>query len=316
MVRRSAFISGALLAVIILLAVAGNMLEAAGADPAVFALPAKPLFFALFVAFGYSAIPLIVRSVVMLNIEIGTAIRQVPLVRNERPFIWAGWVLLTLGLVAGLPFAVGGGLFGEEAAQAMATLLEGSSQGVLTANIGMTGEEMRRRSTLAMSKGIHQTLTGSTIFAGEGVFTFELARELAGTGLRFERSRYYFIETGDHDDPHLVAMSIGIMPRKADWAGLVAAREALRARLRENGWAAGRYVYRTEEMQRLMGGAKTGGEGDYWLKGDTVLRILVKRMDDAKPDEGEHAGEWLQYLELRGRADYLRRNPMLEFTPP
>jgi hypothetical protein len=45
-------------------------------------------------------------------------------------------------------------------------------------------------------------------------------------------------------------------------------------------------------------GASEGPEGRTWLKGDTVLTIQRRRMDEAKPGEAADAGGWIQFVDL------------------
>jgi hypothetical protein len=119
------------------------------------------------------------------------------------------------------------------------------------------------------------------------------------------------------DDPtHIEGMSIGTSPDKMSVAEIDAADADLRARLAADGWLTGHEVYKTEEDRQLHGGAAQGPEGHIWLKGDTVLDIERKRMDD--PVQGEDlatAGEWIQFVELWARRTYpgLGR---FEFAPP
>ena len=118
--------------------------------------------------------------------------------------------------------------------------------------------------------------------------------------MRFERCRYYFIVTGDHDDPHIEAISIGVSPETVTRAELIAAHQRVQSELRADGWESGRYEYTTPEQQQLHGGATSSGDGFIWRKGDTLLRLEGKRMDDEQPGEDEAtAGAWLQLLELR-----------------
>ena len=90
----------------------------------------------------------------------------------------------------------------------------------------------------------------------------------------------------------------------------------LRARLKADNWETGHEVYRDAEDQQLHGGATRGPEGKLWLKGDTIVNIEERRMDDPQPGEDPAtAGEWIQYVDLSTRAKY----PYIEryvFAPP
>jgi hypothetical protein len=171
----------------------------------------------------------------------------------------------------------------------------GPSEGVLVARIGMPIEEMRQRSSLALAKSVGSVLTGSTTVAGSGVFDFEVA----DTGTRFPRCRYYFIVTGNHGDPRIESMSIGISTEKVSRAELIAANQRVQEQLGRDGWRTGRFVYATEELQHLHGGATESPRGFYWVKGDTLLRLESKHMDEEQAGEDpETAGEWIQFVEL------------------
>ena len=52
-------------------------------------------------------------------------------------------------------------------------------------------------------------------------------------------------------------------------------------------------------MWRLWSGHRTTGDGDHWLKGNTVLTFETKRMDERKSDEPEGAGEYILDIDMR-----------------
>ncbi len=89
-----------------------------------------------------------------------------------------------------------------------------------------------------------------------------------------------------------------------------------RRRLKADGWLTEHEEYRTAEDQQLHDGKTRGEEGRLWLKGDIIVDIEGRRMDD--PVTGEDAamaGEWIQYIDLWLRKDY----PWIEryvFAPP
>src|SRR4030095_16783514 len=107
----------------------------------------------------------------------------------------------------------------------------GPSEGVLVARIGMTLEEMRERSSLALSKDVDSPLTGSTTVVGRPVFDFEIA----DTAMRFERCRYYFITTGNHGDRKIEAISIGVSTEKVPLAALPGANARRQPRPADEG---------------------------------------------------------------------------------
>jgi hypothetical protein len=210
-------------------------------------------------------------------------------VTGSRKRAYVVWTIVALGVLIAVP-AMLHDAFGWSCRPRI-----GPSEGVLVARIGMTVDEMRRRSTLVLAESVGSALTGSTTVAGSGVFDFEVA----DTGTRFPRCRYYFIVTGNHGDPKIESMSIGISTEKVPRAELVAANRRVQDQLARDGWRTGRFVYATEALQHLHGGATESPRGFYWVKGDTLLRLESRRMDDEQPGEDpETAGEWIQFVEL------------------
>ncbi len=209
--------------------------------------------------------------------------------RRENLRTYLFWTILALGVLIATP-AMLHDAFGWSCRPRI-----GPSEGVLVARIGMSIDEMRRRSSLALAKGVESVLTGDTTVAGSGVFDFEVA----DSGTRFPRCRYYFIVTGNHGDPKIASMSIGISTEKVSRAELMAANRRVQDQLARDGWRTGRFVYATEELQQLHGGATESPRGFYWVKGDSLLRLESKRMDEERPGEDpETAGEWIQFVEL------------------
>jgi hypothetical protein len=301
--RAHAILSATLFALIILIAIIGNVLEGAGVAPPPpgLQLPAMIGFFALFLAFAFSLVPLMVKLFLAGQGGIGNAERGLikALSAHQAGIVWAIWTIWLLGLAIALPAMIEDGFFGAEARRSFDALLIGGSQGTLTARPGMTVDELRRASTLKLKDPPRSD--SPVPFAADAVFDFAVA----GTGMVFERCRYYFTSTYTRDPRRIEAISIGISYQKMPRAALDAADEAVRARLAADGWLAGHEEYRSEESQRLHGGKTRGEEGWLWLKGETILHLGVKRMDE--PVRGEvpaTAGEWIQTLDLRERANY------------
>jgi hypothetical protein len=194
------------------------------------------------------------------------------------------WLFLLAGLAIAIPAAIQDGFLDETPRQPVL----GPSQSRLVVKPGMTVDDMRRLSSLKI-KG-----SPESVFADGGVFDFAIA----DTPTSFGGCRYYFISTYSKDRQHIEMMSIGTSSRKLSRAELEAANVAMRTKLSADGWLAGHEVYRDEQDRRLHGGASRGPAGTVWLKGDTVLHMLTRRMDDAKPGEAADAGAWIQYVEL------------------
>jgi hypothetical protein len=261
----------------------------------------RAFFFGLFLLFGLSVIPLMVHGVIAVQVRLGNG--EVPLVKllraHETGIVLAMWAMILLGLLIALPVMLSG-LFRAQL----------KSTGTLIANVGMPLEAVEARSTLKLVPDKRMNHDGSRMTAGGAVFDFEVA----GTGLRFERCRYYWIETYEHDNPRLKKLNIGISPQKFPRADLEAVERAVQKQIRADHWVPGQYVYRTEDQRTLHGGATSSGEGKYWAKGGTLLILSSKRVDESKAGEDpKTAGEFILHVDLVPRDDSLYSR--LEFAP-
>jgi hypothetical protein len=295
---------------VILLAVAGNALISSGTvkDLGPFQTPAKILFFGIFIAFGLSLVPLMVKLVVAAQLHAGNA--DVGLVKfladHQVAIIWTFWILIALGIAVALPVAIQQGFMSDSASvPADAAASDLPSQGTLTAAPRMTVDEVVKRSTLTLDRG-------ATTIAGGAVFDFAIF----GTAIEIHGCRYYFMSTYTHDETRIQSINIGTSPNKLTRAELAAADAELRAQLKSGGWLTGHEEYRTAEDQQLHGGKTRGEEGRIWLKGEIILDIENRRMDDAVAGEDPAtAGQWIQFIDLRLRNDY----PWIDryvFAPP
>jgi hypothetical protein len=297
--RTHAIISGALFVFMILIAVAGNALISSGTvkDLGPFQTPARILFFAIFAAFGLSLIPLMVKLVIGAQLRAGNA--NVGMIRvladHQVAIVWTFWILILLGLAVALPAAIREGFISDSSpAPATGTLANVPSRGTLIAAPGMTVDDVVKRSTLELDRGI-------TTIAGGAIFDFKIP----GTAIELNGCRYYFMSTYTHDPARIESINIGTSPKKLTRAELTAADADLRSRLKADAWLTGHEEYRTQEDQQLHGGKTRGDEGRIWLKDEIILDIESRRMDD--PVAGEDAGtagQWIQYIDLRLRKDY------------
>ena len=313
--RTHALICGGIFALTILIAILGNILEAAGIVlPERAQAPAQIVFFLLFLGIGFSAIPLMVKLVLAAQVRLGNADKPIirTLIAHQNRIIWAMWIVCLAGLALAVPAAIEDGMFGDSAARELRALMLGRSQGTLVANVGMTPEDVAQHSSLKIGEGSKPNLLDQTQFGGGGVFDFEVA----GTGMKFERCRYFFIVTRSREDRHIQSMSIGTSPDKVTRAELDAANAGLRKRLGADGWLTAHRDYVTEEQQQLHGGETRSEEGWIWQKDDTILHIMNRRMDDEAPGEDKAtAGEWIQYVDLWERKSYPGYETYV-FTPP
>jgi hypothetical protein len=114
--RAHALICAALFALLTGIPIVGNVLQASGVTPS----PGGPLlafqvfYFTLFLAFGLSAIPVMVMLVLRPQ-EGVTAAPIAAMVRNQNRIIWALWILILAGCVIAVPAAIQGGLFDQKA---------------------------------------------------------------------------------------------------------------------------------------------------------------------------------------------------------
>jgi hypothetical protein len=107
-----------LLAALIAVAAGGNLLAASGLvkDPEAIQQPGLILVFGLFLAFGFSMIPVMVMSVLGAHKRIGQG-DQEPIrsaIAAEKIIIWTLWALLAAGLIVALPAAIQAGFFSPE----------------------------------------------------------------------------------------------------------------------------------------------------------------------------------------------------------
>jgi hypothetical protein len=303
-------ICAAFFAAMIVITMGGNALQAAGAvrDPGAWRTPFLILVFVLFLGFGFSAIPVMVKTVVGLQRKIGN--EDIPAVnaalRAENWIIYAIWALMAAGLSIAIPAAISGGLFNPPEPETGGTTGPktandeglGSSSGTLVARPGMLISDMVRLSSLAIDPQRQSTWTGSVI--GGQVFDFRIA----GTGIVFQNCRYYFVAPYTRERLRIESVNIGVSPSAVGRAELARADVSLRHRLKADGWLAGHEEYRDEQDRALHGGTVRGPEGALWLKNGIVLRIGARRVDDAEGENAQTAGRWIQFIDLWQRDDY------------
>lgn len=312
--KTHAIISGAFFAALILFAILGNVVTGGRPlkDPALM-LGAKVLIFGLFLAFGFSLIPLMLKIFLAAQVKIGNG--EVGIIKtlasHQTAAVWIIWGLFIAGMAVAIPAAINDDFFGPDAAKSFRALFRGGSKGVLVAQPNMTPEEISQQSTLVLNQLKNPSGPGVPIADGV-VFDFQIP----GSAITFKGCRYYFMSFFSDDPTHIEGMSIGTSPDKMSIAEIDAADADLRAQLKADGWLTGHEVYKTEEDQQLHGGKTRGPDGYLWLKGNTVLHILRRRMDDPVPGEdAATAGEWIQYVDLWARQTYsgIER---YEFAPP
>jgi hypothetical protein len=175
--------------------------------------------------------------------------------------------------------------------------LAGRSEGTLVANMGMTLEEVKGRSTLKLAPSVRYP-TGEEMTAGGARFDFEVA----GTKIRFEGCKYYWLMTHQAGDSKLETVNVGASPDKLNVDKLAAAYSRVAQQLREDGWVQA-HLHAEPPAQFVPPKKRPWGNLFVWAKGDTLMMLRDKRMDDEKPAEDESAGEYIMYVELHPRHD-------------
>jgi hypothetical protein len=224
--------------------------------------------------------------------------------------IFAIWGIWILGIAVALPTMISSGFFTDlgggtaptasgadnSDAEIAREIAAAPVQGTLVAAPGMTVAEMRSGSSLKIDQAV-----GLPVYAGGAIFNFRIA----GTGIEFPRCRYFYITTVTKDPSRIDSINVGTAQAKMTRAELDTANADVRARLKAGGWETGHEVYRDAEDQQLHGGATRGPEGKLWLKGDIVVNIEERRIDDPVPGEDSAtAGAWIQYVDLSTRENY------------
>jgi hypothetical protein len=284
-----AIISGGIFGVMMLAIALGDVLIGSGVvkDPLQYQVPAKIVFFTLFVAFGFSLIPLMVRAVLAGLEAIGRGVNAqpfAPLIARPGWIVWPLWLLMAAGLAVALPAAIRAGFFApdagssaparDSAAEAIAKL---PLQGTLVAAPGMAVASMFAESTLAIQRGSKSALFSGAQFGGAAIFDYRVGR----TATVFHRCRYYYITTSSRDPARIAAINVGISSEKLSRSQLLVADRDLGRHFAADHWIAVR--------------------PHTWTRSGMVLALRSRRLDDAAPGEARDAGEWIQYVELRER---------------
>ena len=113
--RTHSIITAGLLAAIIVMAVVGTALHDNGllADSAGMRTASAIVFFSLCAALVFSAVPLMVKLVLGVQVGIGNAGQPLiaGLIARERTIVFALWALIALGLAIAVPAAIIDGAF-------------------------------------------------------------------------------------------------------------------------------------------------------------------------------------------------------------
>jgi len=111
--RTHVIICACLFAALFGIPIVGNIVQAMSTAtvPHAMQLPFMIGYMILSLAFGLSAIPVIVMSVLRGQAKIGNGAPFAPLVRNQNKIIWVMWILILAGTAIALPAMIQSGFF-------------------------------------------------------------------------------------------------------------------------------------------------------------------------------------------------------------
>jgi hypothetical protein len=238
--RTHLLISGGLFGFILLMAIVGNAIQAAGIikHPEALQTPMKIIFFPVFLAFAYSMVPSMIKLFLAGQGAIGNA-EKAPLrflEAHQVGVIWGFWMVWTGCLAVAMPTMIRSGFFSNLGDQANNPSSSSDSeiareiarmpvQGILVATPGMTIQEMIHGSTLKIDQGPNPAVPTKPVYAGGAIFDFHVA----ATGIEFHRCRYYYMSTYTRDPARIEAINIGTASAKMSRAQLESANAELRA---------------------------------------------------------------------------------------
>lgn len=195
----------------------------------------------------------------------------------------------------------------------------------LVANLGMDYHEVRRRSSVDLGRGIYADQRGGTrkhTFVKE-VYEEDKQREafdweLAGTGIVFGRCRYFWIDTGDNDDPRLNFISVTTAPDSMTWDRLTRSLHTIVKRLKKAGFRPLRFrdgdtsddvletmlqdypKTKADDVSQSVGGV------DY-VRGNVLLTLKARRLSYPKPGETAISGDdFIHIVELHPFSEWMK----------
>jgi hypothetical protein len=270
--------------------IAGHGAVLAGADAKVAERFAYLFIFIFFCCFGFALIGLMLHAFTALQNGIGNG--GAPFIRflaqHETGITLAVWGFLGVGALIAAPFAL------YEAGWRLPL----RSRGVLVADIGMTMNEVKQRSTIPWREPTHMG-DGSYMIVEDMTFDYQIS----DSKVRFPLSRYFWLRT-DAKEARLVDINIGVNPEKLPLAEIEAFERAAHLQLHNDGWMPGHYVARSEETVRLWAGRHTSGDGRYWLKNGEVVSFERRRMDDEVRDEPPGSGLFIVNLHFWRKSEH------------
>lgn len=202
--------------------------------------------------------------------------------------------------------------------------MTGGSNPKLMATAGMSYQDVKKQSTLDIGEGVYdngdQYATREHSFAGNAVFDWQMP----GGRLTFKGCRYYSMQTGGKDDPHLAHVWVTVAPDSLTWGQLKGHLKALRQELHGDGWKpdlskdfkTGRVSSADETIADMVDkpdqadwNGAAGGVGASYAKGDVVLSVSARRLTPPREGEDRYSGqEFIYWIEMETRKQWEHYN--------
>ncbi len=210
--------------------------------------------------------------------------------------------------------------------------MTGGNNPKLVATAGMTFQDVKKQSTLDIGEGVYDNsdryATRERSFAGDTVFDWQMP----GSHLTFKGCRYYSMQTGGKDDPHLAHVWVTVAPDSLTWGQLRQHLKVLRQELHGDGWKpdqskdfeTGRVTSADQTIADMVDkpdkadwDGAGGGMGASYAKADVVLSVSANRL--TPPHEGDDplsGQEFIYWIELETREHWEHYNKDSGVTLP
>lgn len=181
----------------------------------------------------------------------------------------------------------------------------------LVANLGMDYREVKKRSTIDLGRGIYadedEYARRNRIFIkDQGSFDWEVM----GTSLHFPGCRYFWLQTGDKDDPKLAELHITTARDTMGWTKLQTELWEIQKRLGAAGFKPVRFAdgETSDDLLREMirefpkkDDRDLGGV--MYVRGDVVLSLSAQRLSTPKTGEDPTAtDDFIHQVSLHSRS--------------
>lgn len=200
----------------------------------------------------------------------------------------------------------------------------------LNADIGMTIDEVRRGSTADLGKGVYygKTEFDPKYYSFSATETFDW--EAPTSNLRFAGCKYYWLQTGEQDDPHIVFMHITTAQKELTYKELAAEMLDMQTRLLKDGWQPARDAKGTtsdramrDSLQKTLQSpsgeavdANSLGAGATFVRNGVVLALLGTQLDtETRAGDPRDRENFYHWVELRPRRVWEQENSSGETLP-